>query len=71
MVAEVQSSISDDVLTVVDFLLELSVSEVVTDAEHLSSKDQAQFRENGTGVEAREKGDPDFSEGEKINRRQM
>ena len=36
MVAEVQSSISDDV-AVVDFLLELSVSEVVTDAEHLSS----------------------------------
>jgi len=38
MVAEVQSAISDDVLAVVDFLLELSVSEVVTDAEHLSSQ---------------------------------
>lgn len=38
MVAEVQSAILDDVLAVVDFLLELSVSEVVTDAKHLSSQ---------------------------------
>lgn len=69
MVAEVQSSISDDV-AVVDFLLELSVSEVVTDAEHLSSQETRHNLERMVLVVRRgKKGAPDFYVGGKINRR--
>lgn len=55
MVARAQSYVSDDVLAVVDFLLELSVREVVTEAEHLSSQETGHNLERRGLVVRREK----------------
>lgn len=62
-----QSSISDDDLAVVDFLLELCQRSRHRRLTPLFPRDQAQLREKGIGGEARKKEEPDFYIGGKIN----